>query len=32
MANSIQYAKTVSVPSENIKTNELSGRVESCFC
>ena len=31
MANSIQYAKTVSVPSEKIKTNELSGRVRAAF-
>ena len=31
MANSIQYAKTVSVPSEKINTNELSGRVRAAF-
>ena len=31
MANSIQYAKTISVPSEKIKTNELSGRVRAAF-
>jgi len=31
MANSIQHAKTVSVPSEKIKTNELSGRVRVAF-
>ena len=31
MANSIQYAKIVSVPSEKVDTNELSGRVRIAF-
>jgi hypothetical protein len=31
MANSIQYTKIVSVPSEKIDTNELSGRVRIAF-
>ena len=31
MANSIQYTKIVSVPSEKVDTNELSGRVRIAF-
>jgi hypothetical protein len=31
MANSIQYAKIVSVPSEKVDTNELAGRVRVAF-
>jgi hypothetical protein len=31
MANSIQYAKIVSVPSVKVKTNELAGRVRVAF-
>ena len=31
MANSIQYAKIASTPSEKVKTNELYGRVRSAF-
>tara|TARA_B100001027_G_C16123162_1_gene265833 strand:- start:128 stop:577 length:450 start_codon:yes stop_codon:yes gene_type:complete len=31
MANSIQYTKSQNVPSEMIKTNELSGRVRIAF-
>ena len=31
MANSIQYAKIVGVPSEKVDTNELSGRVRVAF-
>ena len=31
MANSIQYAKIVSVPSEKVDTNELTGRVRVAF-
>ena len=31
MANSIQYAKIVSVPSEKVNTNELAGRVRVAF-
>ena len=31
MANSIQYAKTVDVPSVKLKTNELAGRVRIAF-
>jgi hypothetical protein len=31
MANSIQYAKIVSVPSVKVKTNELTGRVRVAF-
>ena len=31
MANSIQYQKSQNVPSEMIKTNELSGRVRVAF-
>ena len=31
MANSIQQAKIASTPSENVKTNELAGRVRVAF-
>ena len=31
MANSIQYAKIVSVPSVKVETNELTGRVRVAF-
>jgi predicted RNA methylase len=31
MANSIQYAKTISTPSEKLDTNELSGRIRVAF-
>ena len=31
MANSIQYAKTVSTPSVKLATNELTGRVRVAF-
>ena len=31
MANSIQYAKTQSTPSEKLNTNELAGRVRVAF-
>ena len=31
MANSIQYAKTISTPSEKLDTNELGGRIRVAF-
>ena len=31
MANSIQYAKIASTPSDKVKTNELHGRVRVAF-